>query len=52
MLGGIIGPPLAGNLIGLAGYELATLVMMAVCGASIVGYVLLERTPLGPVRTE
>jgi len=52
MLGGIIGPPLAGNLIGLAGYELATLVMMAVCGASIVGYVLLERTPLGPARTE
>jgi hypothetical protein len=50
MLGGIIGPPLAGNMIGLAGYELATLVMMAVCGASIIGYVLLERTPPVPVR--
>lgn len=52
MLGGIIGPPLAGNLIGLAGYELATLVMMAVCGTSIVGYVLLERTPPAPLRAE
>jgi MFS transporter, DHA1 family, inner membrane transport protein len=44
MLGGIIGPPLAGNLIGYSGYEAATLVMMIVCGTSIVGYVLLERS--------
>jgi hypothetical protein len=44
MLGGIIGPPLAGNLIGVWGDEVATLVMMAVCGSSIIAYVLLERT--------
>jgi hypothetical protein len=43
MLGGIIGPPLAGNLIGVAGYETTTLFMMVVCGTSIVAYVLLER---------
>jgi predicted MFS family arabinose efflux permease len=43
MLGGIIGPPLAGNLIGSAGYEVTTLFMMGVCGTSILAYVLLER---------
>jgi hypothetical protein len=43
MLGGIIGPPLAGNLIGVAGYEVTTLFMMGVCGTSILAYVLLER---------
>jgi len=43
MLGGIIGPPLAGNLISLSGYQTATLVMMVICGTSIVAYVLLER---------
>jgi len=43
MLGGIVGPPLAGNLIGFAGYEATTLVMMVICGSSIFAYVLLER---------
>jgi predicted MFS family arabinose efflux permease len=43
MLGGIVGPPLAGLLMGSAGYQTATLVMMVVCATSIVAYVWLER---------
>lgn len=49
MLGGIIGPPIVGVLIGAAGFEVATITMMVVCGTSILGYVLLERAR--PVRS-
>ena len=43
MLGGIIGPLLAGNLIEAAGYGPAALVMMTICAVSIVLYVRLEQ---------
>ncbi len=46
MLGGIVGPPLNGNLITIAGFEVATLVMMSICMISIVGYVVLARARL------
>jgi hypothetical protein len=43
MLGGIIGPPLAGNLMNLASDEAACLVMALISGAAIAGYVALAR---------
>jgi hypothetical protein len=45
MLGGIIGPPLAGLLIRAAGYPAMLLVMTAIAATAIVGYVVLERRP-------
>lgn len=43
MLGGIIGPPLAGNLIEFSGYRSTTVVMFIIAGVAIVAYVLLAR---------
>ena len=43
MLGGIIGPPLAGNLIEFSGYRTATVVMFGVAAVAVLGYVVLAR---------
>ena len=43
MLGGIMGPPLAGLLIRAAGYPVMLLTMTAIAATAIVGYVVLER---------
>jgi hypothetical protein len=43
MLGGIIGPPLAGNLIEFSGYRAATVVMFGIALFAVLGYVILAR---------
>jgi MFS transporter, DHA1 family, inner membrane transport protein len=50
MLGGIVGPPLAGNLIDAAGFGAAGWVMMLICAASIGGYLRVARRPAPPGR--
>ncbi|MGA0838583.1 MAG: hypothetical protein ACO3Z6_09195 [Pseudomonadales bacterium] len=43
MLGGIVGPPLAGNLIEMGGYRMTTVVMFGIAASAVLGYVLLAR---------
>jgi len=43
MIGGIVGPVLAGTLIRSSGYFVAMIVMTVIIAASIAGYVLIAR---------
>lgn len=51
MLGGIIGPPLAGVIMRATGYPTATLAMMAIAALAIGSYVMLAGTQRAEERT-